>query len=129
MNGENATPVRFFDSKVVSEAFTKGAVLVGEDSGAKYMIHASRREKEGASEIHATDTDIIYVLEGTATFVTGGKSIDSKQTAPNEFRGSGIEDGTTYNLKKGDVVVVPKNTPHWFKQTSNPFLYYVVKVR
>lgn len=129
MNGENVTPVRFFDSKTVADAFAKGAVLVGEDSGANYMIHASRREKGGASEIHATDTDIIYVLEGTATFVTGGKSVNSKQTAPNEFRGSGIEDGTTYNLKKGDVVVVPKNTPHWFKKTSNPFLYYVVKVR
>ncbi len=131
MNGdtEASTPVKFFESRAVSDAFAKGAVLVGEDFGTNYMIHASRREKEGASEIHATDTDIIYVLEGTAVFVTGGKSIDSKQTAENEFRGTGIEGGTTYNLKKGDVIVVPKNTPHWFKQTSNPFLYYVVKVR
>jgi len=129
MSDETATPVRFFDSKTVSDAFSKGAVLVGEDAGTNYMVHASRREKSGQSEVHAEDTDIIYVLEGTAVFVTGGKSVDAKQTAPGEFRGTSIEGGTTYNLKKGDVIIVPKNTPHWFKETSNPFLYYVVKVR
>lgn len=129
MNDGNSTPVKFFDSKTVSDAFSKGAVLIGEDFGTNYMVHASRREKEGLSEVHGLDTDIIYVLEGTATFVTGGKSVDSKQTAENEFRGTSIEGGTTYNLKKGDVIIVPKNTPHWFKEVDGTFLYYVVKVR
>lgn len=127
--GTDPAPVRFFDSQTVAGAFARGGVLIGEPEGGNYMIHASRREKEGMSEIHGLDTDIIYVLEGTARLVTGGRSVDSRQTAPDEFRGRGIEGGTTYDLKKGDVIVVPKNTPHWFQQTSNPFLYYVVKVR
>ena len=122
-------PVTFFDSKTVSDAFTKGSVLEDGGNGENYMVHASRREKPGMSEVHELDTDIIYVLDGTATFVTGGKSIDSKMVAQNEFRGSSVDGGETRQLKKGDVVIVPKGTPHWFKQVDGAFLYYVVKVR
>ncbi len=122
-------PVSFFDSKTVSDAFAKGAVLEDGSNGENYMVHASRREKPGMSEVHELDTDIIYVLDGTATFVTGGKSVDPKMVAANEFRGSMIDGGETHELKKGDVVIVPKGTPHWFKKVDGAFLYYVVKVR
>ena len=122
-------PVDFFDAKAVTDAFAKGSVLVGASAGENYMVHASRREKAGASEVHDLDTDIIYVLEGTATVVTGGKSIDAKTVEPGEHRGTSIEGGETRQLKKGDVLIVPKGTPHWFKQVDGTFLYYVVKVR
>lgn len=124
-----ALPVTFFDSKIVGEGFAKGAVLADGHSGENYMVHASRREKPGLSEVHELDTDIIYVLDGTATIVTGGKSTDPKMIAPNEFRGSMIEGGETRQLKKGDVIIIPKGTPHWFKAVDGAFLYYVVKVR
>jgi uncharacterized protein GlcG (DUF336 family) len=129
MNAENAEPVKFFDAETVKAAFAKGAVLEDGSNGENYMVHASRREKAGMSEVHELDADIIYVLEGTATFVTGGKSVDPKMTAPNEFRGTMIEGGETRMLHKGDVILVPKGTPHWFKQVDGAFLYYVVKVR
>lgn len=129
LTDQNALPVAFFDSKTVSDAFTKGAVLADGSNGENYMVHASRREKAGMSEIHTLDTDIIYVLDGTATFVTGGKAVDAKLTAANEYRGTSVEGGETRQLKKGDVVIVPKGTPHWFKQVDGTFLYYVVKVR
>lgn len=124
-----ASAVTFFDADTVKAAFQKGAVLEDGSNGENYMVHASRREAAGMAEIHELDADIIYVLEGTATFVTGGRSVDSKQVAPNEFRGSSIEGGDTRELKKGDVVIVPKGTPHWFKKIDGAFLYYVVKVR
>lgn len=123
------TPVKFIDAKAVSDGFAKGSVLEDGSNGENYMVHASRREKPGMSEVHELDTDIIYVLDGTATFVTGGKSVDSKMVAANEFRGSMIDGGETRQLSKGDVVIVPKGTPHWFKQVDGAFLYYVVKVR
>lgn len=129
LSSQKTSAVMFFDAATVKAAFEKGAVLEDGSNGENYMVHASRREKAGMSEIHELDTDIIYVLEGTATFVTGGKPVDSKMTAPNEFRGSMIEGGETRQLKKGDVVIVPKGTPHWFKQVDGAFLYYVVKVR
>ena len=129
LSTQKTSAVTFFDSRSVADAFSKGAVLVGENSGENYQVHASRREKSGLAEIHELDTDIIYVLDGTATIVTGGKSVEPKQTAPNEFRGTSVEGGETRQLKKGDVLVVPKGTPHWFKQVDGAFLYYVVKVR
>lgn len=129
LSNQKTSAVAFFDAQTVKAAFEKGAVLEDGSNGENYMVHASRREKAGMSEVHELDTDIIYVLDGTATFVTGGKSVDPKMTAPNEFRGTMIEGGETRNLKKGDVVIVPKGTPHWFKQVDGAFLYYVVKVR
>ncbi|MCK6459943.1 MAG: cupin domain-containing protein [Planctomycetes bacterium] len=71
---------------------------------------------------------MIHVLEGTATFVTGGKVVDGKATDDLEIRGPSIEGGETHVLSKGDVIVVPKGTPHWFREVEGPFLYFVVKV-
>jgi glc operon protein GlcG len=121
--------VSFFDSKSVSDAFDKGAILFDGAGGENYMVHASRRDKSGLSEVHTLDTDVIYVLDGTATFVTGGRSVDPKMVAANEFRGTMIDGGETRQLKRGDVIIVPRGTPHWFKQVDGVFKYYVVKVR
>jgi glc operon protein GlcG len=127
---ETHTPaVTFFESAAVRAAFDKGAVLVGDDAGHNYMVHASRREKAGQAEVHALDTDIIYVLDGEADFVTGGKVVEGKEVAPNEIRGTSIEGGAARHLKRGDVITVAGGTPHWFKEVRGPFLYYVVKVR
>ena len=93
------------------------------------MVHASRREAAGQAEVHTRDTDIIYVLEGATTFVTGGTVVEGKTTAPDEIRGTAIKDGASRRLGKGDVIIVPNGTPHWFKEVEGPVLYYVVKVR
>jgi glc operon protein GlcG len=120
-------PVTYFPSADVNAAFAKGAVLF--DRGENYMVHASRREKPGQAEIHTLDADIVHVLDGTATLVTGGTAVNAKQTAPDELRGDSIQGGETRQLVQGDVVVIPAGVPHWFKESTNPFLYYVVKVR
>ena len=119
--------VTFFDSGQVRAAFDKGAVLFNQ--GESYMVHASRREKPGMAEIHTKDADIVYVLDGAATLVTGGTAVDAKVTETDELRGSSISGGEAYQLKRGDVIIVPAGVPHWFKEVSNPFLYYVVKAR
>lgn len=125
----NAHNVNYFDAKDVRAAFDKGAVLFDGGDGSNYMVHASRREKPGMAEVHALDTDVIYVLDGTATFVTGGTVVEGKEIAAGETRGTSIEGGETRQLKRGDVITVAAGTPHWFKEVSAPFLYYVVKVR
>src|SRR5689334_25372102 len=119
--------VSFFDGARVQDAFQKGEVLFNQ--GESYMVHASRREKPGMAEIHTKDADIVYVLDGTATLVTGGSAVDAKVTEADELRGSSINGGEAHQLRKGDVIIVPAGVPHWFKEVSNPFLYYVVKAR
>jgi cupin len=118
--------VTYIPADQVTAAFAKGAVLV---NNGNYMVHASRRDTEGQVEVHTKDADIIYMLEGSTTFITGGTVIGAKTTAPDEIRGAGVQGGETRTLTKGDVMIVPKGTPHWFKAVSGTVLYYVVKVR
>ena len=80
-------------------------------------------------EIHTRDTDIIYVLEGTATLVAGGTTIDAKTIEPEEIRGKESRGGESRVVTKGDVVIIPNGTPHWFKEVKGSINYYVVKVR
>jgi glc operon protein GlcG len=120
--------VMIFDAKQVSTSFSTGAVLL-DGSNRNYMVHTSRRDKPGLAEIHTLDTDIIYVMEGTATLVTGGTAVNAREIAPNEIRGSRIEGGDTRQLSKGQVIIVPSNTAHWFKEVNGEFLYYTIKVR
>lgn len=120
-------PVTYFEKAQVAAAFAKGAVLF--DKNDKYMVHASRRDEPGSGEVHTKDADIIYVLEGTATFVTGGHLVEPHNIAADEIRGKEISGGEPHKLVKGDVIIVPAGTPHWFKEVARPFLYYVVKAR
>ncbi len=122
----SGSEVTFIPADSVEAGFRRGAVLVNRGD---YMIHASRRTEPGLIEIHNQETDLIYVLEGSATFVTGGRLLDGKTTAPDEIRGTRLEGGDVRHLVKGDVVVVPNGVPHWFKEVNGPLLYYVVKVR
>ncbi len=119
--------VSYFERAKVDAAFVKGAVLF--DNSDKYMVHASHRDKAGMVEVHEQDADIIYVLEGSATLVTGGEIVGGNLIAPGEIRGTGIKGGETRSIGKGDVIIVPAGTPHWFKEVPGPINYYVVKAR
>ena len=114
----------YIDGATVTAAFDKGQTLA---EGHGYKVMASRRDKPGPVEIHAYETDVFYIIHGTATFVTGGTCADTKMTGPGQFRGTSIIGGVTHHLKKGDVIVVPAGLPHQFTEASNPFLYYTVK--
>jgi uncharacterized protein GlcG (DUF336 family)/mannose-6-phosphate isomerase-like protein (cupin superfamily) len=121
-------PVTYFPKNDVDEGFAKGSVLF-DGAGRNYMVHASRREAPGMVEVHTKDTDILYVLQGRATVVTGGTMVDRNNIAPGEIRGREISGGETRKLAPGDAMIIPNGVPHWFKEVQAPFLYYVVKVR
>ncbi len=120
------TQVTFLQSASVDQAFAEGRPLLEERN---YKVHASRRQAPGEAEVHLRDTDIIYVLEGAATLVTGGRALEPRTIAAEEIRGRAIDGGEERRLSKGDVLVVPSGVPHWFKEVRGPLLYYVVKVR
>jgi uncharacterized protein GlcG (DUF336 family)/mannose-6-phosphate isomerase-like protein (cupin superfamily) len=114
----------FIASKNVSAAFAKGMPLL-ETAG--YKVHASRRVDPGQAEIHTLDTDVVYVVDGSATLVTGGKAIDAKEIAPNEIRGSKIEGGQEHRITKGDVIIIPNGVPHQFTGVTGELHYFVCK--
>ena len=113
------------DHEEVAAAFAKGAGILATNN---YKIQAGRREVPGEVEVHDNDTDIFYVLEGSATFVTGGKAVEPRTIGPGETRAKQIAGGEARNLVKGDIIVIPTGVPHWFKEVRGPLLYYVVKV-
>ena len=114
----------FIDPKNVSTAFAKGMPLL-ETAG--YKVHASRRVEPGQAEIHTLDTDVIYVVDGSATLVTGGKAIDTKEIAPNELRGTKIEGGQEHQITKGEVIIIPNGVPHQFTAVTGELHYFVCK--
>ena len=125
-NKPSASSVTYLPAKQVSQAFVKGMPLV---RGSNYKVDASHRDEAGMVEIHTRDTDIIYMLEGTTTLVTGGTTIDAKTIEPEEIRGKESRGGESRVVTKGDVVIIPNGTPHWFKEVKGSINYYVVKVR
>ena len=125
-NKQTASPVTYLPAKQVSQGFVKGAPLV---RGKNYKVDASHRDEPGVVEVHTRDTDIIYMLEGTATLVTGGATVDAQMIEPEEIRAKESRGGDSRVVTKGDVVVIPNGTPHWFKEVKGPINYYVVKVR
>jgi len=127
--GAATPPVTYLPKDRVATTFTKGGTLAAFEN---YKVIASHRDDaKGAAEIHAKDTDVFYVLEGTATFVTGGQLVggEPKPGEADEIRGSSIEGGEAHTLQKGDVIVIPRGIPHHFTKVSGPFDYFVVKVR
>jgi quercetin dioxygenase-like cupin family protein len=109
--------------------FAGEALLVDRMASSHYSVFGVQRVGPGAVEYHAVDTDIVMVLDGSATFVTGGSITDEKERAPNERTGSGIAGGDAWVLTKGDIIVVPNGLPHWFKQVNGRIRYCAVKIR
>ncbi len=109
----------------ISALFDRGGPILATNN---FKVQAGRRTSPGEVEIHERDMDIFYILEGSATFVTGGKAKEPKTTGPGESRAKEIVGGEDRHLVKGDVIVIPNGVPHWFKEVNGTFLYYVVKV-
>ena|ERR1041384_1384303 len=109
----------------VNQALAKGGPLV---NASDLLVSGSHRDKGGQVEVHDKETDVIYMVDGDATFVTGGTAVGLKKTREGQSIGSDIKGGETHKLTKGDVIVVPAGTPHWFKEVPKSVSYYVVKV-
>jgi mannose-6-phosphate isomerase-like protein (cupin superfamily) len=119
------TSVVMFDHGRVAHVFSTGGALL---LNTAYKVQAGRRIVPGLVEIHVRDTDVFYIVDGSATFVTGGTAVDPKVVGPGEIHAQSITGGTPHHLSKGDVIVIPHGIPHQFTEVNGPFLYFVVKV-
>lgn len=109
----------------VAAAFASGTPLVVTNN---FKVQTGNRTQPGEVEVHERDTDIFYILKGSATFVTGGELEGAREIGPGETRAKTIRGGAECRLTKGDVIVIPRRVPHWFKQVKGRVVYYVVKV-
>jgi uncharacterized protein GlcG (DUF336 family) len=74
----------------------------------RFKLDAGRRTRPGEVELHEHAIDVMHVVKGTATVVTGGD--------------------TSHEIAEGDVLTIPAGVTHQFTEVSDPFLYFVVKV-
>ena len=81
-----------------------------------------------AAELHDASDDVYYVLEGGATLVLGGRLDLPKEVEPGEWRSPQIIDGKTYEIKKGDLVVVPRGTPNQRSTANRDFTMILIKI-
>jgi glc operon protein GlcG len=121
----SANGAAFFAEDAVRSKFATGGLLL--DAGA-YKLDAGRREVPGEVEYHAHTVDVMHVVDGTATVVTGGEMVGVRSAGDGELRADSVTGGHAHELSAGDVLAVPAGVPHQFTGVSDPFLYFVVKV-
>ena len=119
------TVVTYVPHDKVSATMAKGGPIIN-DQG---LIVLAQRRGAGEVEVHEKTNHVFIIVEGEATFVTGGTLVDARQTAPDQRRASNVQGGQTYHLTKGDVITIPAKTPHWFKEVpTKTIAYYAVNI-
>ncbi len=101
------------------------------DSAGMQLRVAIQHEKNktgAAAELHDASDDVYYVLDGGATLVLGGKLEAPKEVEPGEWRSPRIIDGKTFEITKGDLVVVPRGTPHQRSTANKDFTMILIKI-
>ena len=117
------TVVTYVPHEKVAATMVKGGQIIG-DHG---LIVLAQRRGAGEVEVHEKTNHVFIIVEGEATFVTGGTLVDARDTAPGQRRAPNVKGGEVHHLSKGDVITIPAKTPHWFKEVpTQTIAYYAV---
>ena len=119
------TTVTYVPHDKVSATMVKGGQIIN-DHG---LIVLAQRRGAGEVEVHEKTNHVFIIVEGEATFVTGGTLVGARETAPGQVRAPSVQGGVVHHLTKGDVITIPAKTPHWFKEVPTPtktIAYYAI---
>ena len=83
-------------------------------AAAPYSANMEYRATVGPAAVHEREAEIFYIIEGTGTLVTGGKLVNETRSNPTNLSGTAVEGGSSRTVSKGDFILVPEGTPHWF---------------
>jgi len=100
-------------------------------SAGTFEVHTNSRMQSGAAEIHQHKifTAVVYIVSGSATLVIGGDpGVTPKAAATDKYGALSIPIGESHHIQQGDVVIVPPDTPHSYKDVKAPFHYLEVEV-
>jgi mannose-6-phosphate isomerase-like protein (cupin superfamily) len=138
-----AEELQAYTRKAVAERLTDQQVRdldIGKAHVGIGMVHRGRLDAPLPDSVaeHDQVSEVYHVIDGTATLVVGPE-ITNRQRRPStlqtvrEFNGPGhngseIRNGATYQLKPGDVVVIPAGTGHWFTKIDDHIDYLMVRL-
>lgn len=117
-----STPIRPFIVKTKQSVADLEKSLRGENkvedltggAGTQVRVAIQHDDKKDSAlaELHDESDDVYYILEGSAELTLGGKLENPREATPGEWKSEKIIDGKTFTIKKGDLIVVPRGTPH-----------------
>ena len=93
-----------------------------------YSANLEYRASIGTAAIHEHEAEFFYVIDGGGTLVTGGKLVGETRTNPANLSGTAIEGGDSQHIAKGDFVVVPEGTAHWFSALDGAIVLMTLHV-
>ena len=115
------------ESRLKTENKTED-LITGEGLQMRIAVQHSKDEPAPGGEAHDKADDIYYVVDGSATLTIGGRLDEPKEIQPGEWRGPRIVGGQTVEAKKGDLIMVPRGTPHQRSTTGQDYTIILIKV-
>jgi mannose-6-phosphate isomerase-like protein (cupin superfamily) len=135
--------VQAYVDKAIAEKLTDQQVRdveIGKAHIGIGVVHRGRLAAPAPDSVaeHDQVSEVYHVIEGTATLMLGPDIVGAKRrpatletvrlfNGPGS-NGSSIRNGVSYNLKPGDVVVIPAGTGHWFTKIDDHITYLMVRV-
>jgi mannose-6-phosphate isomerase-like protein (cupin superfamily) len=108
----------------------EGQVMVSEHilSLAPYVANLEYRPIDGAVAVHEKEAEMVYVIDGGGTLITGGTVVGEKRTNAANLSGTAIDGGTMRTIAKGDFAIIPEGTPHQFKPAGGALVLMTLHV-
>ncbi|HZE73206.1 MAG TPA: hypothetical protein VE135_27165 [Pyrinomonadaceae bacterium] len=103
-------------------------LMGGEGMQLRVAIQHEKGKPAGPAEVHDASDDVYYVTEGSATLMLGGTLEAPQEIEPGEWRGANIIGGKTFDIAKGDLIIVPRGTPHQRSTANKDFTMILIKV-
>ena len=107
---------------------TNEDVVAASGKQTRVAVFHDEKRVDDLNEVHDGSDDVYYVLNGTATLQLGGSLVDPKETSPGEWRAKTAVGGQRYVIKKGDLIFVPRGTPHQRTVTGKGFSMILIKI-
>jgi len=123
----------------VAKSTTDTPIRTVDAGGQNVSVAVVYRPKgaKGGAAIHDKVTEVYQVLEGSGTLVTGGALVNPQRRSSDSeevqhlsgpgVSGTGIQGGVSRRIGKGDMVIIPAGTPHWFSEIQDTLTYTVVR--
>ena len=129
--------ITYFGHEKVDASFAEALASTGskdlfarkDRQGRTWAAHANSRGKADEGKLHSHEdwTGVVVIMSGAATFITPGAATTSQRARQPPDGGLLIGPGESHRVGKGDVVIIPPNAPHMYRNIEEPFRYLVVQ--